>query len=335
MSHAERTSPPGAANEAAAAARGPVVAVSWLALCGALLVALLAPFGDFHWGVDAFTHLRLHALLAALMALVLAAIKRRRKLACAAFVLVVVHGWVVAPWQVYAFADAEPSEARRVTRLLVWNIHMATTNANSLLGLVGRYDPDIVGVIEFSPALADSEAIASLRKRYPLSMELPQQSTRGIAVFARRGVRFQRIDIAGGPPVVTAAHTGSDGTITRYWFIHPPPPIGGERWQARRRFFQALSEEVQSMPEPWHVIAGDFNCTPWDDNFRRLCVETGLRDSRNGHGMQASWPRPLRGLGIPIDHVLVPPAWHVDERNVDYPSPSDHGSVFVRLLPGD
>lgn len=333
MNRAESTQPREDAEEGAVVTRGPVVALAWLALVAALIVAVLAPFGDAHWLIDAFTHLRLHALLAASVALVLAAVKRRRMLACAAAVLVVVHGWVVAPWQLYSFPGSDAAVTKRATRLLVWNINRSTTDARPLLGLVGRHDPDIVGVVEFSPALAASDAIVSLRKRYPLSMELPQRSTSGMAVFARRGVSFQRIDLAGGPPVVTAVQPRSDGTIVRYWFVHPPPPIGEQRWHSRGRFFAALAEEIRGMPEQRHVIAGDFNCTPWTDDFRRLCAETGLRDSRYGHGMQASWPRSLRILGIPIDHVLVPPEWHVIERSVDYPTPSDHGSVFIHLLP--
>ena len=82
---------------------------------------------------------------------------------------------------------------------------------------------------------------------------------------------------------------------------------------ARDEQLLALVTFVKSQNDPI-VLIGDLNTTSYSPAFRDLCESTGLRDSRQGFGIQASWTPRLPVLEIAIDHCLVPAQSHVAER---------------------
>ena len=79
------------------------------------------------------------------------------------------------------------------------------------------------------------------------------------------------------------------------------------------------------------IVAGDLNLTPWSPFFREFVDRSGLRDSRRGFGVQATWPSRLGMAGIPMDHVLVSQDGSVIDRRVGPSFGSDHRPVIVDL----
>jgi endonuclease/exonuclease/phosphatase (EEP) superfamily protein YafD len=77
------------------------------------------------------------------------------------------------------------------------------------------------------------------------------------------------------------------------------------------------------------VLAGDLNSTGWSPRFTDLLADARLRDSRQGFGVQASWPTQFMLLGIPIDHCLVSPEIQVLDRRVGGPVGSDHLPIVI------
>jgi endonuclease/exonuclease/phosphatase (EEP) superfamily protein YafD len=92
----------------------------------------------------------------------------------------------------------------------------------------------------------------------------------------------------------------------------------------------AVASLIQQQTVPI-VLAGDLNSTSYSPYFEDLCSRTGLRDSRQGFGIQASWSPRLPLLEICIDHCLVPPAIHVANRRAGPHLGSDHRPIMVTL----
>jgi endonuclease/exonuclease/phosphatase (EEP) superfamily protein YafD len=78
------------------------------------------------------------------------------------------------------------------------------------------------------------------------------------------------------------------------------------------------------------LVVGDLNTTDFSPCFRDFLKASGLQDSRQGRGIQASWgPFPL--LEIAIDHCLTAPEIAVMQRRVGPHLGSDHRPVIIDL----
>jgi endonuclease/exonuclease/phosphatase (EEP) superfamily protein YafD len=53
------------------------------------------------------------------------------------------------------------------------------------------------------------------------------------------------------------------------------------------------------------IVMGDLNMSMWSPYFRQFIQATGMKSSRQGFGVQPSWPADSPLLQIPIDHCLV------------------------------
>jgi endonuclease/exonuclease/phosphatase (EEP) superfamily protein YafD len=79
------------------------------------------------------------------------------------------------------------------------------------------------------------------------------------------------------------------------------------------------------------VLVGDLNTTSWSPFFSDLLSASGLRDSRLGYGVEATWPWFPLPLRIPIDHCLVSSHFDVKARRVGRNVSSDHRPIVVEL----
>ncbi|MEE8238524.1 MAG: endonuclease/exonuclease/phosphatase family protein, partial [Nitrososphaerales archaeon] len=89
-----------------------------------------------------------------------------------------------------------------------------------------------------------------------------------------------------------------------------------------------VSKSVSDQEDPI-LLLGDLNITPWSPIFKDFLRSTGLRDSREGFGLQPSWPTWFPPAWIPIDHVLVSSNVTVYDRKIERDIGSDHYPVIV------
>ncbi len=78
-------------------------------------------------------------------------------------------------------------------------------------------------------------------------------------------------------------------------------------------------------------VMGDFNCTTWSPFLQDFLQLTNYRDSRQGFGVQASWPADKWWARIPIDHAFVSKDVHVHSRVVGTPASSDHLPIIFEI----
>jgi endonuclease/exonuclease/phosphatase family metal-dependent hydrolase len=77
------------------------------------------------------------------------------------------------------------------------------------------------------------------------------------------------------------------------------------------------------------MLIGDLNMTSDSPVFQNFLRETGLRDTRAGFGIQATWPTNVPVLWIAIDHCLVSDKVLVHDRRVGPGVGSDHLPLTV------
>jgi endonuclease/exonuclease/phosphatase (EEP) superfamily protein YafD len=234
---------------------------------------------------------------------------------------------VVLP--IYAVVDHRDEPTAPQLRLVSCNVLMSNHTFDPLLSLIQEVQPDIFALVEVDRRWI--AALEALRPAYPHSHHLLQGGRFGIALYSRRPwesidelsmgnhrapVLRARFRIDGRPLVVYCTHTMSPAT----------------RWQAAQRNLELLdlARMIEGERDPV-VLAGDLNSTGWSPLFADLLKSARLRDSRQGFGVQASWPAHFMPLGIPIDHCLVSPEIQVLGRRVAQRVGSDHLPIVIDL----
>ncbi|HXZ67286.1 MAG TPA: endonuclease/exonuclease/phosphatase family protein, partial [Alphaproteobacteria bacterium] len=75
------------------------------------------------------------------------------------------------------------------------------------------------------------------------------------------------------------------------------------------------------------VVVGNLNLTPQSELFGWLLRQGHLFDTALGKFPAPTWPTPVSGLGLRLDHVLVSPDIEVVKRTVG----ADYGSGHLPL----
>ncbi len=208
---------------------------------------------------------------------------------------------------------------------------MNVNRENSDYSKVGQFirfaAPDFIVIDEVTWTWL--EKLREMPIDYPFSKCLPREDEFGIALFSRIPFEHAEMVKIGGLDfrAVKAALAIQGKTLTVIG-VHPPPPVGQVYREERIRYLGDLSTIISSSVRPIMVL-GDLNTTSWSPIFRDLLSKTGLRDSRQGFGIQPTWPVLLPHLWIPIDHCLISSGVSIRNRKVGPNIGSDHYPVIV------
>ncbi len=307
----------------------PIRFVARVSLCVAAIHPLATLGARYGRLCDLLSHFEFPALLATVVALVASLFARAR---IAAVALALLAAYQLEPLVRYEFARRVPAAPgdRPPLRVLMSNVLIHNTDYERLNHLIISENPDIVGLIEVSPAWLEGLAVA--RKRYPYRYESPSlRGATGIALWLREkpiSVDGPRSVFEGAWPHVEATIAFRDRTLA-IRLVHPSNPLyrGAEGNPELIAIAQAVRNRTGST-----LVTGDFNCTEgspfwWD--FVRI---SGLRDSRYGFGKQPSWP--ASGIyRIPIDHAFVSSDLAVTRRELGPPIGSDHLPLLIEIAP--
>jgi endonuclease/exonuclease/phosphatase (EEP) superfamily protein YafD len=230
------------------------------------------------------------------------------------------------PW-LTASAPAPASDPQeQVFAMASANVNLHSRNTQGLATWLAQEKPDVVVLLEVSPAYA--QGLPMLRD-YPFQHIVAENSPFGIAVLSRHPLQqIEVIEDAQGIAHIEAQlqwHGQPIGIIA----LHPMPPLSPQYHNVRNAKLAALTKQAAANAIPM-VLAGDLNATPWSSAFSGL-AQLGLR---RASGLAATWPAVLQGvLGLPIDQVLVTHHWAVVARQVGPQLGSDHLPVLVHLVP--
>lgn len=303
--------------------RGLVEAAAML-LCVFTVTGFL---GRFWWVLDLTSHFRIQYVvgLAALAAVCFLMRIHRWGVACCLFMAINLA--LVIP---HCSFGGEPSGQRRTDlRAMEINVHTESKHFDLVEKFIREQSPDIVLLVEVNSEWMQS--LAALKAIYPYVCQESREDNTGIALFSKRPFKNPEILYLGswGAPSVTA-EIEIQGRPIRILGTHPPPPVGPKYTLFRDQ--QLL--EVAAQVKKWSgsiVLLGDLNTTVWSDSFGQLVLESGLRDTGRGQGIQATFPVKHLPLRIAIDHCLISGDLHVVSRKVGADVGSDHFPLLIEL----
>ena len=293
-----------------------------LACLAGLLLPLLAPClraltGEsaptLFWLLDLAVHWQWLYGLGLVLILPLLACRHRAWLLC--LPALALPGLTAAP-------AAPKADSGPMLHMAVANVHFSTRTTARLQPWLAAEQPDVLVLLEVSPALAGE--LAKL-DQFPHQVLHAEDGPFGIALLSRHALHDARI-VAGEDGI---AHIEAGlmlaGQRVQLLAFHPMPPLSAAYQQMRDRKLQQLIAAAGSRPA---VLAGDLNASPWSSAMQAL-EGTGWRRASS---LAPTWPHwGLGVVGIPIDQVLASSAWGVESRRIGAALGSDHLPVSVRL----
>jgi endonuclease/exonuclease/phosphatase (EEP) superfamily protein YafD len=295
-----------------------------------LAVVTLAAWLPSPWPLSLAEHFHVQYLVMATALAVLATAVGRGWLADVALITALGNLIAVAPHLAAAPAVTAAADAVGL-RVLVVNVHTSSTSHDRVRALIDDLDPDLIALVE-----VDRRWLVALEpslRRYPGRVEEPRSDNFGVALYHRRPLRNGRIAYVGGilPSIVARLDLGT--TEVTAIVTHPIPPMTTALAADNARQLAAIGDLAAPLAGP-RIVVGDLNATPWSRPFARLVARSGLRDSRAGFGIGASFPASppsLAALRIPIDHALVSADIAVTDRRVERDVGSDHLPLYLEL----
>lgn len=226
--------------------------------------------------------------------------------------------------------DDDPPEASGPTlTVLVLNLDATNDDHAAVAELVRARQPDVFAVLELTETW--QTALEKSLGAYDERLVEVREGSFGVGLYSRLPLSETAAlsPSESRNPLLTGTVAGPFGPV-RLALLHPEVPSTSTDARTHLTLVRAAAEAATEGAGAGAVL-GDLNTTPWSARFDEL-LGFGLEDTREGYGLQASWPSFLpEAFRIPIDHVLVTPGLAAVEREVGPGVGSDHLPVWVEL----
>lgn len=330
--------------------RRPLQSIFRLVVGAIWLVAALALAGRFVVAIELYSHFQPPLLLACATVTVAGLALRRWGLGLVSAALALALGWSTGPYLLPPPSlTAEPGP--RPVRLLWSNLRNWSTSSEALDAVLEDARPDIVMLTELSTRHV--RAVERGRARWPYQTRFPLGSAFDLLLLSRWEPRDLRVHEPLGDQLPIFDALICPGADLEGWAegcvalialhaVRPALPAGFIGVSPTRRdamLAAATAAAQRRIAEGYRVVLmGDFNTTPWSASFRRVLDDSGLLDSAIQPSERPHWPRPTwfsrwPGLGLPIDHILLSPAWRIHERRLGPFFGSDHRPLVIEVSP--
>ncbi|MBN2377337.1 MAG: endonuclease/exonuclease/phosphatase family protein [Sedimentisphaerales bacterium] len=284
--------------------------------------------GKYSMAFELTAHFRMQYLFVFLIAVVFWGRYRKWWWLSAAIIVLIINAAVILPWY-FAGPDTAVIDGASQIRILLSNVHTSNDNYADLLALVERESPDIIVLEETDRGWV--RAVKELEAEYNWAEYFPRADNFGITVFSRIKVNEFSIERFGGsdaPSIIADLEIG--GSSVKVIATHLLPPATPSYFRMRNRQLEQIARQAAAN-ENALVVIGDFNLTMWSHYYSKFVADSGLKDARQGFGIEPTWPTMLPPLYIPIDQCFCSKNVKVINFKIGNRIGSDHLPLIVDL----
>jgi endonuclease/exonuclease/phosphatase (EEP) superfamily protein YafD len=270
----------------------------------ATVMRVIPPSDDATAQLAAFIPYGLLGYLVALICLLVALVRARRRLVPAVLtVTVAVLTACHAAWLAPLFVDDHRAAATAKFRLMSFNMFDGEADPGEVAEQAAR--ADVVILIETTPAALRALKPYGWDKRFPYALGDPKDGAFNTAVYSRFPLSHSsQIGDTSFQQWATTVRAPRVGAI-RLMAVHPCNPYcGGDRWNAEHRLVRKAV--IDNLDQPL-VVAGDFNAVD-DHGPMQALRRAGLKSATDvaGAGWLPTYPA-NRGFPplLPIDHIMI------------------------------
>lgn len=266
--------------------------------------------------------LRWQMAVGAMMAAAFAVLARRTRTALVAGLLAVVH---LAPAPLSTCRG--PAGGEPDVRVMTANVLSTNPSPDRLVAEARLAEPNLLGVIELSHAWATT--LPAALPELPHAVLEPRGSNFGLALLSRWPIVAHEVREAANHPWLHARVAAPTGVID-VWVVHPMPPGSPSMIEERQRYLEAVAADVAARGGERVIVLGDLNATLYSARLRTFLSRAGVQQTYVGCRRTPTWPTPVRGIGLDLDHVLVR-GFDVVSRSVGGAIGGDHAPLVVAL----
>ncbi len=244
-------------------------------------------------------------------------------------------------YQLYPYTQLAPVKLLRTKRfaperaisLMICNVYQYNRNADGLLDLVRRFDPDLLLLAETDQWWADQTA--HLADEYPEAVLRPIDNTYGMLLYSKRkliGPEVKYLVEKRIPSIHTQVELPS-GERVQLYCLHPTPPVPQENPRSTERDKEILLVGKMAKDSALPVIvAGDLNDVAWSYTTELFQKVSGLLDPRKGRGFYNTFHAKIPFLRFPLDHVFCSTDFKLIRLQRLPQCGSDHFPMYIHLF---
>jgi endonuclease/exonuclease/phosphatase (EEP) superfamily protein YafD len=228
-------------------------------------------------------------------------------------------------------ANSVPAGSQPI-RMLQHNVFRFRQDISGLHDLLHREKADIVALEEVDWRIKQSlDSDPEIQRRYPYRAGTFQL---GELLYSRWPIESSTVTpvdpVIKDFSILSGRIQTPAGSLTVV-VVHPPHPTETHHYYYQQDVFNTIKGMNQHLQRPL-VVAGDLNATPFSPALIDFKRSMNLRDPREGHSLQPSWPSRLPWLlRLPIDHLLVSPDIRVISQELLPNAGSDHLPLVLTL----
>lgn len=309
-----------------------------LSVVGLLVMTAVLPILPVNWWwvrIGDFPRMQLLVAYLIVTVLLVAFFRRGRDAMIAVASLIVCVGiqlfWVYSylPFAPKQVESAKQIRAESTIKTMAANVLQSNENAEALLQLIERQQPDLLVLCEVNQRWIEN--LALLQDRFAHFKIQPMENEYGIALYSQLPMTRAEVRtmVRDEIPSIDATIQLRSGRSVRVFAVHPNPPRMGEDTTKRDAELVLVGRELRN--EPSVLVLGDLNDVGWSrtsDLFREV---SGLLDPRIGRGFYATFDAKSWILRYPLDYVFHSDDFRVAELEVLPSIGSDHFPLWLVL----
>jgi len=290
--------------------------------CFAFTAAVVMPYID-HWLAQLWVHFTLqYTILFSILLFIALRYYTRSFLTLIVAIGLLINVSKIIPF--YLPKSSEPHDYEETLKIMSINLWSQNKSIASVKQLLKEQNADIVILLEYTGKWHSQ--LKTELSQYPYQKMRIRPDNFGMAVYSKIAMetKFQINDV----PQINAKLL-THGPF--YLLIrHPRPPLNSETYQAQKEMFNEMGDFVSKTTKPV-VIAGDLNSSSFGYSFDKLMNTTSLKDTRDGFGIQTTWPSLFGQFGITLDHFLTTKNVIITDKKVLNDIDSDHLPIYLEI----
>ncbi len=243
-------------------------------------------------------------------------------------------------WWVFPYTTLYPKEVQATStkdetqriRIITANVLTPNRNAEALLSLVRKYDPDILVTLESD--LWWQTQLDKLENDYPYTVKCPLDNTYGMHLYSKLQLTNSQIEylVESDIPSIHTLASLPSGRKIRMHFLHPEPPSPTESEDSTDRDAELIivARSVADSDVPI-IVTGDLNDVAWSETTRLFRKISGLLDPRVGRGMYNTYHADYWFMRWPLDHLFHSSHFTLSKIQRLAGFGSDHFALFTEL----
>ena len=246
------------------------------------------------------------------------------------------QAWWIVPYTIIYPLEVKSPQTRdkqEKIRIVTANVLTSNRNAEGLLGLIYKNDPDLFVTLESDQWWQSKLGV--LQSQYPFTVKCPLDNLYGMHVYSKLEMTNSQIkylveqDI---PSIHTMVRLRS-GQKIRMHFLHPAPPSPTQNGSSEERDAELiiLAKSVAESNVPI-IVTGDLNDVAWSETTRLFRKISGLLDPRIGRGMYNTFHADYWFLRWPLDHLFHSGHFTLSQMRKLEKFGSDHFALMTELV---